>query len=117
MRDHTKLRAFELADALVLHMYRQTRSFPSEERYGMTAQMRRAAVSVASNIVEGCARSTETEYVRFLDIAYGSARELEYQASLAFRLGYLPRDDAEKLSGQCVETSKVLGGLIRALRP
>lgn len=116
MRDHTKLRAFELADALALLAYQQTKSFPADERFGLTAQMRRAAVSIASNIVEGSARSTEAEYVRYLDIAYGSARELEYQTSLALRLGYLKSDDAEKLSGLCVETSKVLGGLIRSLR-
>jgi four helix bundle protein len=67
--------------------------------------------------VEGCARSTEGEYLRYPDVSYGSAREPEYQASLARRLGYLSADDAEKLTGQAVETSKVLGGLIRALRP
>ena len=117
MRDHTKLRAFELADALALLTYRQTKTFPSEERFGLTAQMRRAAVSIASNIVEGCARSTETEYLRFLEIAYNSSRELEYQSSLSVRLGYLSPKDAESLSGHCVETSKVLGGLIRSLRP
>ncbi len=116
MRDHTKLRAFELADALALLIYRQTKSFPSDERFGLTAQMRRAAVSIASNIVEGCARTTETEYLRFLEIAYASARELEYQSSLALRLGYLQPGDTDKLSDLCVETSKVLGGLIRSLR-
>ena len=116
MRDHTKLRAFELADALALLTYRQTKSFPSDERFGLTAQMRRAAVSIASNIVEGCARASEAEYVRFLDIAYGSARELEYQTSLALRLGYLEASDAAQLIALCIETSKVLGGLIRSLR-
>ncbi len=96
--------------------YRLTKSFPSDERYGLTAQMRRAAVSIASNIVEGCARSTQTEYLRFLEIAYGSARELEYQTSLATRLSYLPNSDAKRLWAICTETSKVLGGLIRSLR-
>ena len=72
MRDHTKLRAFELADEVALLIYRATMEFPSEETYGLTSQMRRAAVSVPSNIVEGCARESQTEYLRFLEIAFGS---------------------------------------------
>jgi four helix bundle protein len=116
MRDHTRLRAFELADNLAIEIYRATQPFPREEQFGMTSQMRRAAVSVASNIVEGCARHTETEYLRFLDIAFGSARELEYQISLAQRLGFLSQSIGEAVTGLAQETSKVLGGLIRSLR-
>lgn len=116
MRDHTKLRAFELADALALRVYDATRIFPKDEIFGLTSQMRRAGVSVASNIVEGCARSSEADFIRFLEIAYGSARELEYQATLATRLGYLQATEATELSQLCVETSKVLNGLIRSLR-
>ena len=116
MRDHTKLRAFELADQLALMVYKATRCLPRQEQYGLTAQMRRAAVSVASNIVEGCARSTQAEYVRFLDIAYGSAREVEYQLSLAHRLDYMTTAQYASLRAQAIETSKVLGALIRSLR-
>jgi four helix bundle protein len=116
MRDHTKLRAFELADELAMRVYRATAGFPKAEQYGLTAQIRRAAVSVASNIVEGCARSTEAEYLRFLDIAFGSVRELEYQLSLSSRLGYLPPGAHAELRARTVETAKVLGGLIRSLR-
>jgi four helix bundle protein len=72
MRDHTKLRAFELADEVVLLIYPATKEFPKEEMYGLTSQMRRAAVSVPSNIVEGCARESQAEYLRFLEIAFGS---------------------------------------------
>lgn len=78
--------------------------------------MRRSAVSCPSNIVEGCARHTESDYVHFLDMAYGSARELQYQTSLAFRLGFLDAERLEILDPACVETSKVLNGLIRSLR-
>jgi four helix bundle protein len=97
-------------------VYRQTQHFPRQEQFGLTAQMRRAAVSVASNIVEGCARQSQGDYVRFLDMAYGSARELTYQMSLAHRLGYLKDDSFQALDAASVETCKVLNGLIRSLR-
>jgi len=117
MRDHTKLRAFELADELVLAVYKETHGFPREELFGLTSQLRRAAISIGSNIVEGCARSSEAEYVHFLDMAYGSAREAEYQISLACRLGFLPAEAHDDLANRSAETCKVLNGLLRALRP
>ncbi len=101
---------------MALAIYKQTRSFPREEIFGLTSQLRRAAVSVASNIVEGSARSSQAEYLRFLDTAYGSAREVEYQVVLAFRLGFLPEPSHRELSALTVETSKALNGLLRSLR-
>ena len=114
MRDHTKLRAFELADEVALLTYKFTVTFPREEQFGLTSQMRRAAVSVPSNIVEGCGRDSTADYIRFLDSAFGSLRELEYQASLADRLGFAPTES--ELPAKLIEASKVLGALIRALR-
>ena len=116
VRDHRKLRAFELADQLALIIYQVTRSFPKEELFGLTSQIRRAAVSVPSNIVEGCARNTQVDYLRFLDTAYGSVRELEYQLSLAMRLGLLPDETGNSISSISQETGKVLYGLIRSMR-
>lgn len=116
MRDHRKLRAFELADDLVMAIYRQTKRFPSDERSGLTSQLRRATVSIASNIVEGCARESLPDYIQFLDLAFGSAREVGYQLTVARRLDYLPLDEAEAIEAMADETSKVLAGLLRSLR-
>ena len=116
MRDHTKLRAFELADELAMLVYQLTAEFPKEELFGLTSQIRRAAVSVASNIVEGCARDSEADYPRFLNMAFGSLRELHYQLNLSKRLGLLPNEDSSLIEPKVVETEKVLNGLIRALR-
>ena len=116
MRDHRKLRAFELADELVLAIYSATKSFPKDEQFGLTSQLRRASVSIASNIVEGCARSSHADYVRFLDLAFGSAREVEYQLTIADRLGDMPSDVASDLAQRADEAARVLAGLLRSLR-
>ncbi len=116
MRDHTELRVFELADEVAILLYRVTRGFPREELYGLTSQMRRAAISIPSNIVEGCARDSQADYLRFLYVAFGSLRELHYQLDLSKRLGFLGEEDSSLIEPKIVETEKVLNGLIRALR-
>ena len=118
MRDHRKLRAFELSDEVALLIYRITRSFPKEEMFGLTSQMRRAAVSVPSNIVEGCARESQVEYLRFLEIAFASLRELHYQFGLSRRLGYLEGYSVNASEGEnkIIEAEKVLGALLRSMR-
>ncbi len=116
MRDHRKLRAFELADEVAVLVYRVTAGFPKEEIYGLTSQIRRAAVSVPSNIVEGCARDSQADYLRFLYIAFGSLRELRYQLGLSTRLGFLSNKDASISEEKIIEAEKVLNGLIRSLR-
>ena len=97
-------------------VYELTRDFPKEEIYGLTAQTRRAAVSVTSNIVEGCARESQMEYFRFLEIAYGSLRELDYQISLAVKLGYTTPQISEPCFSKIGETLKVLGALVLSMR-
>ena len=114
MRDHKKLRAFEVADQLAILTYKRTAILPKDELFGLVSQMRRAAVSVASNIVEGCSRSSTVEYLRFLEMAYGSARELEYQISVAERL--YPNCASAEWSSLATEACKVLNGLMRSLR-
>ena len=116
MRDHTRLRAFEMADEVAVLVYQVTLRFPREELYGLTSQMRRAAVSVPSDIVEGCARDSQADYLRFLTVAFGSLRELHYQTGLSKRLGFLRSQDSSQIEPKIVETEKVLNGLIRALR-
>lgn len=87
-----------------------------EENFGLKSQMRRAAVSVPSNIVEGCSRSGEKDFVRFLEVAFGSLRELSYQLTLSARLGYLSPSDFQSIEPQATEVEKVLGALIRTIR-
>jgi four helix bundle protein len=116
MRDHRNLRVFRYADELAESVYRESAAFPDHERFGLLAQIRRAAVSVPANIVERCARHSQADLLRFLDIAYGSVRELEYELNLSARLGFLTPGSYERLLGQCVETSKSLCRFIGTLR-
>ena len=99
-----------------MSVYSATRTFPKNEMFGLTSQLRRASVSIASNIVEGCARNSEADFLRFLDMAFGSIREVEYQLTIARRLEYTSGEIAEQLASQADETARVLAGLIRSLR-
>lgn len=90
MRNFHELKVWEKAHNLTLSVYRATSGFPAEERFGLTAQIRRAAASVGANIAEGCGKGTEPEFGRYLQIALGSASELEYHLLLAKDLGFLP---------------------------
>ncbi len=115
-RDHRKLRAFELADDLVIKVYDATRGFPREELFGLVSQMRRAAYSAPANIVEGCGGNSTRDYVHFLDNALASLRELGYFISLSQRLGFLSPAAADELQQHQDEASRVLAGLIRSRR-
>ena len=112
MRDHRRLVAFSKARELALGVYQATSQFPREEQFGLTAQIRRSAVSVPSNLVEGCARRSERDYLRFLDMALGSARELEFQLDLARELGFLGENG--QLIGLSQEVARLVSGLVNA---
>jgi four helix bundle protein len=110
METFRELRVWQNAHQLVLETYRLTQRFPSEERYGLTQQMRRAAVSVAANIVEGHRRKSRQEFLRFLDIAHGSLDELKYYFLLAQDLQYA-KESIESVSSLVEDVSKMLSGL------
>ena len=95
--DHRKLSAFTLADEFAVRIYRATRVFPPAERYGLQSQIRRAAVSIPTNIVEGCSRDSDREHDRYFEIAFGSAREVIYLIDLAARLEILDGKVAQEL--------------------
>ncbi len=107
-RDPRKLRVFQKADAAVLHVYRATRRFPVAERYGLQAQVRKAAVSCATNLVEGCTRRTTADYLHFVNIAAGSGAEARYLIDLAHRLAFVTDEDHDTL---VTEYSEILAGL------
>ncbi len=115
-RDHRKPDAFQLADELLLMIYRATVRFPRHELFCLTAPLRRAALSVPSNIVEGCACEHGPQYLEHLNRGFGSLREAGYQISVAERLGYLPRDEAAQLTNHYERTAACMTALIRALR-
>ena len=96
--------------------YRLTEQFPQREMYGLSSQIRRAGVSVASNIAEGYGRGSRREYVQFLAIAQGSLKELETQIILAERLTFTSASQANRMLGDCDVIGKMLGALIRSLR-
>jgi four helix bundle protein len=114
-RDHRKLRVFQRADDLILRLYRDTARFPDSERFGLQSQIRRAAVSVAVNLVEGCARRSEAEYARFVDVAFASSRELQYLISIASRLAYFGSGDVPILERKVSELSAGLMQLEKSL--
>ena len=114
-RDHRKLRVFHDAHELVLAIYRETKDFPREEWYGLRAQIRRAATSIPTNVVEGNARRSTRDYLKFLNIARGSASEVAYLVDLSFELGYLARLVHRGLSRRCDSLIPQLEALIRTM--
>jgi four helix bundle protein len=112
-RGFFNIEAWKKADDLAVRVYQTTQSFPRDQRYSLTNQMQRASVSVAANIAEGSGRRTIADFVRFLYIAKGSLREVEYYIHLSKRLGYLSQADHQSLDTLADTTARILTGFIR----
>ena len=116
MQSFRNLRVWEKSHRLTLDVYAMSKSFPRDEIFGLTSQMRRASASIGMNIAEGCCRKGDAEMGRFLQIAMGSASELEYQFLLAHDLEYLHNPAFESLTAQVVEVKKMLSSLMQKVK-
>jgi len=116
LRTYRELDAWQQGIALVERCYKQTKTFPSDERFGLTAQLRRAAVSVPSNVAEGACRLTTNAFVNHVSIALGSLAEVETCIEIASRLEYLPSEQAKGLFELAGVVGRLLNGLLRSLR-
>lgn len=113
MKSHKELDVWKLAIETGVELYEHTSRFPKHELYGLSSQMRRACVSIASNIAEGAARNSKKDYVRFLYIALGSCAELETQLEIVSRLGYLERDILDTLFEKEARIAQMILGVVR----
>jgi len=109
------LEVWEKAHKLTLQLYRRSRTFPKEEFYGLTSQLRRSAMSVGANLAEGCGRQTTPELARFVRIAMGSESEMDYHLLLASDFGYLQSDEHQELSQELTRIRKMLASLLSTL--
>ncbi len=116
MQDYRNIKAWRKSYDLVLKVYRATEAFPKHELYGLRSQIRRAAVSIPSNIAEGSAKDSEADFARFLEIAIGSACELECQLMLAGDLSYVDGDACRSLGEDVSELKRMLCAFIRVVR-
>jgi four helix bundle protein len=115
MKTFRDLKVWQKAHELTLAVYKATHDFPTEEKYGLCSQIRRAAASVPTNIVEGFKRKGNKEFARFLNIADGSLEETKYHLILSFDLGYLYKEEYERIYGICDEVGRMLRGLERSI--
>ena len=116
MRDFRNLQVWDKAHGLTMNVYKATMSFPKEELYGLTSQIRRSSASIPTNIAEGCGRNGDAELARFISISMGSASELEYQLLLAHDLNYLDQDTYTNLHEKGTEVKRMLAGFIKTLK-
>ncbi len=116
MQDYRKLEVWKKSHALTLDVYRATEMFPKDEQYGLTSQLRRCSSSVPSNIVEGCGRGSNADFLRFLYVALGSANELEYQLLLSRDLGLISAATHDDLSAKALDAKRMLAALIVKLK-
>jgi four helix bundle protein len=117
VKDFKELRVWTQSHQLTLRLYAVTRTFPREEIYGLTSQIRRSGASIPANIAEGCGRRSDGELTRFLQIARGSASELEYHLLLSRDLKFLAEKEFESLSEKLVEVQRMLTALVQRVQP
>ena len=115
MRNFKTLYAWQKSHEFILEIYRTTQDFPSEEKYGLTSQIRRAATSIALNIAEGCGRRTEKEFANFLNISFGSCCEVEYAILLCKDLNFITEEKYNDLDNKLLEIKKMLTALIKKI--
>jgi len=113
---YRELQVWRLSIQLTKDVYAVTKNFPSDERFGLISQLRRAAVSIPSNIAEGQARYSQREFLRFLSNARGSLAEVETQLLLSTELGYVPESEMQKLTRKTAEVGRLLNGLYSAIQ-
>ncbi|MCK5033468.1 MAG: four helix bundle protein [Calditrichia bacterium] len=116
MKDFRKLLVWEKAHSFVLGLYKYSKDFPKDELYGITSQIRRAAVSIPNNIAEGCGRGSDLDFARFLQIAMGSASEVEYLILLSNELKYINKNVYEELLNNIIEIKRMLTTLIKKIK-
>ncbi|MBI4379664.1 MAG: four helix bundle protein [candidate division NC10 bacterium] len=116
MKDFRDLKVWEKAHLLTLAVYKATTTFPRDEMYGLTGQIRRACASIPANVAEGCGRRGDAELARFVQIAMGSASELEYHFLLAHDLGFLDDSVYDELTGEVTEVKRMLTSFLQRLK-
>lgn len=116
MQDYENLKVWNRAHQLTLDVYKCTRTFPEDERYGLISQMRRASASIGANIAEGCGRRGNAELARYLHVAMGSASEVQYHLRLSRDLSFLKAEQHAKLHSQVIEVKRMLASLAAHLR-
>jgi four helix bundle protein len=116
MQDYKKLEVWKKAHQITLYVYKVTQLFPANEQYNLTSQMRRSAYSIPMNIAEGCAKTSNPDFARYLDISLGSASELDYQVLLAHDLNYLEQKVYEEIHAQLSVIRKMLSNLSKSVR-
>ncbi|WP_291062619.1 MULTISPECIES: four helix bundle protein [unclassified Empedobacter] len=116
MKKHKDLEVWRLSIDFVIEIYVVTKQFPEEEKFGLTSQMRRASVSIPSNIAEGAARQSDKEFIQFLYIALGSSAELETQLIIAFNLKFITKNQLDQFISKQEQIAKMLNGLIKFIK-
>jgi four helix bundle protein len=115
-RNYKEYDVYNLAEDLIVEVYQITKTFPSDERFGLTAHLRKTALSIPSNIAEGSARNSEREFFNFLNIAVSSTSELECQLRISFRLEYLPESKLNEFEQKTDRIRKMLSSLMKSLK-